>query len=146
MTQEKICKKIFFTGPSSARGLSLKGARITFSKRLSTSTGRSSSDIAMKACRHIALGEEQVLKKKNLGVGPPGGNFYPNFFSRFRSENLRESWLLPRKNYAKKIFTIAAIGAELQRLTYGVQRVGVGYAVRRRLCRRTIRHVTVTSK
>ncbi len=73
-------KKNFFTGPSSARGLSLKGARITFSKRLNTSTGRSSSDIAMKACRHIALREEQVLKKKFWGSDPPGGKFLPKFF------------------------------------------------------------------
>ena len=53
---------------------------------------------------------------------------------------------LTRKKYATKIFTIGAIGTELQSLTYGVQRVGVGYAARRRLCRRAIGHVTATSK
>ncbi len=84
---------------------------------------------------------------KNFGGRTPlGENFSPNFFSRFRSENVRESCPLPRKKYAKKNFTIGYIGPELQRPTCGVQRVRVDYAARRRLCRRAIGHVTVTSK
>ncbi len=53
---------------------------------------------------------------------------------------------LTKEKISKKMFTIGDIGPELQRPTYGVQRAGVGYAARRRLCRRTIKHVTVTSK
>ena len=53
---------------------------------------------------------------------------------------------LTQKICAKKIFTIGAIGRELQRPTYGVQRVGDRGAARWRLCRQTIGHVTVTAK
>ncbi len=49
------------------------------------------------------------------------------------------------KNCAK-FFANGAIGPELQRPTYGVQRVGVGHAARQRMCRQAIGHVTVTAK
>ena len=38
-----------------------------------------------------------VTSKKILGVGPPWGEIFPHIFSRFRSENVRESCPLPRK-------------------------------------------------
>ena len=34
----------------------------------------------------------------------PLGGIFSNFFSRYRSENLSESWPRPRKNYANKFF------------------------------------------
>ncbi len=53
---------------------------------------------------------------------------------------------LTKEKICKKIFTIGDIGPELQRPTYGVQRVGDRHAARRRLCRRAFGHVTVTAK
>jgi len=46
----------------------------------------------------------------------------------------------------QKIFTIGAIGPELQRPTQGVQRIGDRDLALPRLCRRVIGHVTVTAK
>ncbi len=53
---------------------------------------------------------------------------------------------LTQVTICKKIFTIGAIGPELQSPTYGVQRVGDSDAAWPRLCRRVIGHVTVTAK
>ena len=64
---------------------------------LRTSTGRSFRAIAMKLCRHITLGGIQSPSKNVGGQTPLGGIFSPNFFSRYRSENLPESCPGPRK-------------------------------------------------
>jgi len=48
---------------------------------LRTSTGHSFRAIAMKLCRHITLGGYRN-RPKILGVRPPWGNFFPNFFFR----------------------------------------------------------------
>ncbi len=73
----------------------------------------------MKACRHIALGEEQVLKK-NLGVGPPWGKFFRKFF--FRDIDLKIC--VSNAHDAGKIWliflTIGAIRPELEAPTYGL--------------------------
>ena len=53
---------------------------------------------------------------------------------------------LTQVTICKKIFTLGAIGPELQRPKYGVQRVGARDAALPRLCRRVIGHVTVTAK
>ena len=53
---------------------------------------------------------------------------------------------LTQVTICKKNFTIGAIGPELQRPTYGVQRVGDRDLAWPRLCRRVIGHVTVTAK
>ena len=50
-------------------------------------TGHSFLDIAMKLCRHIALGGEYSLEKKIGGQTPLGEIFPQNFFSRYRSAN-----------------------------------------------------------
>ncbi len=52
----------------------------------------------------LPWGRNSYFKKNLGGRTPQGGNFFPKFFSRFRSENFRESCPLPRKKYAKKIF------------------------------------------
>ena len=54
--------------------------------------------------------------------------------------------LMTQEKICKKIFTIGAIGPELQRPTHGVQRVGDREAAWKRLCRRVIGHVTVAAK
>ena len=53
---------------------------------------------------------------------------------------------LTQVTICKKMFTLGAIGPELQHPTYGVQRVGDHDAARPRLCRRVIGHVAVTAK
>ncbi len=57
---------------------------------LPTSTGHSFRATRMKNCRHITLGGIQSLFQKFWGSDPPGGNFFPNFLLRYRSENVRE--------------------------------------------------------
>ena len=64
---------------------------------LPTSTGHSFRAIAMKLCRHITLGGIQSPSKNFGGRTPLGEIFSPNFFSRYRSENLPESCPRPRK-------------------------------------------------
>ena len=64
---------------------------------LPTSTGHSFRAIAMKLCRHITLGGIQSPSKNFGGQTPLGEIFSPNFFSRYRSENLPESCPRPRK-------------------------------------------------
>src|SRR5512139_3795919 len=64
---------------------------------LPTSTGHSFRAIAMKLCRHITLGGIQSPSKNFGGQTPLGEIFSPNFFARYRSENLPESCPRPRK-------------------------------------------------
>ncbi len=87
-----------------------------------------------------------TTSKKFGGSDPPGGKFFPKFFFEISISKFEGVMPLTQEKICKKIFTIGDIGPALQRPTYGVQRVGVGYAARRRLCRRAIGHVTVTSK
>ncbi len=89
LTQEKICKKNLGAGTPWAPGLSLNGDKMTFLEFSHASTGHSFQAIDTKFFRRIAL----LLEKsplKNLGGRTPLGEFLsPNFFSRYRSENLR---------------------------------------------------------
>jgi len=112
---------------------------------LLTPTGYSFWDIELQICRHIALGRNSYFKKI-LGIGPPRGQFFPKFFfeiSIWKCEGVMPltQETICKKNFHDRIHRASATTADVR-----CSACSSGYAARRRLCRRAIGHVTVTSK
>jgi hypothetical protein len=100
--RKKLAKKIFGAGPPWAAGLSLNGGKMTLFEFSHASTGHSFQTIDTKFFKRIALLLEKSPLKNLGGRTPLGEIFSPNFFSRYRSENLCVSCPGPRNSTVKK--------------------------------------------